>query len=396
MSSFNQRLWTRDFILAIITLVGAQLIYFTLMAYMALYAVERFNVNDAAAGFAASSFVLGAALGRLVIGKYLDFIGRKRSLLIALTLSLVCSLIYPLVDHYGLLILVRIVQGSGFGVSSTTIATAVIAMIPVGRLSEGLGYVALAGTMSNAIGPLAAIQLSQHASSLWVFGFTVVCALIALVMVALMRVREREPLPAEYARKWRLRPGDLLDARAVPVAIVALLASTGFALVMTYLTPYMVGLNLADAASLFFLVWAVSMLAVRLFAGRAHDRYGENAVIPAALAALGAGLVTLSVADNLWQFMVAAVLCGLGHGAAIPSLQAVGVSRTTRNRIPVATSTHYLALDTGIAVGPVALGVVVQLAGYGVMFMAGAAVVFFSVVVYWLLHGRTARRARGT
>src|SRR5699024_7774498 len=156
-----------------------------------------------------------------------------------------------------------------------------------------------------------AIQLSQHASSLWVFGFTAACALIALVIVAFMRVRKREPSPAEPARESRLRPGDLLAARAVPPAIVPLLASTGSALVMTHLTPYMVGLNLSDAASLFFLVWAVSLLAVRLFAGRAHDRYGENAVIPAALAALGAGLVMLSVADNLWQFMVAAVLCGL-------------------------------------------------------------------------------------
>lgn len=396
MSAFDQPLWSRDFVLAIVALVGAQLIYFTLMAYMALYAVERFNVNDATAGFAASSFVLGAALGRMIIGKYLDFIGRKRALLIALSLALVCSLIYPLIDDFGLLILVRIVQGSGFGVSSTTIATTVIAMIPVGRLSEGLGYVALAGTMSNAIGPLAAIQLSQYASSLWVFGFTVVCALISLVMVLLMRIREREPSDAEHAQKWRLRPGDLLDARALPVAVVALLASTGFALVMTYLTPYMVGLDLADAASLFFLVWAASMLAVRLFAGRAHDHYGENAVIPAALVALAAGLVVLSVADSLWQFIVAAVLCGLGHGAAIPSLQAVGVNRTTRKRIPVATSTHYLALDTGIALGPVVLGVVVQFAGYEAMFLVGAAVVFFSVVAYWLLHGRTARRADGT
>lgn len=392
MSSFNQRLWTKDFILAIITLVGAQLIYFTLMAYMALFAVQRFHVNDAAAGFAASAFVLGAALGRVIIGKYLDFIGRKRSLLLALTLSLICSLIYPLIDHYGLLIVVRIIQGIGYGVSSTTVTTAAIAIIPIGRLSEGLGYVALAGTLANAIGPLAAIQLSQYASGLWVFGFTVVCAMISLVMVMSMRIRERDPSDAERAQKWRVRLGDLLETRALPVAAVGLLASMGFALIMTYLTPYMVGMNLADAASLFFLVWAATMLTVRLLAGRVHDRFGENAVIPAALVALAGGLLVLSVADRFWMFMVAAVLCGVGHGAAIPSLQAVGVQRTTRDRIPVATSTHYLAIDTGIAMGPVVLGVVVHLAGYEEMFLVGAGVVFLSVVAYWFLHGRTAQR----
>lgn len=393
-SSPNQRLWSRDYLLAFVVLVGAQLVFVTLMAYMALYALERFSVNDAAAGFAASSFVLGAALARLVLGKYLDFVGRKRSLLIALSLYVVCSLVYPLIDHYGLLIAVRIVQGTGFGVTSTTVATAVISMIPMGRLSEGLGYIALAGTLSNALGPLAAIQLNQHASSLWVFGFTAICAFCSLLAVTFMRIRERTPSPNEYARKWRLRGSDLIDGNVLPVAIVALIASTGFALVMTYLTPYMVGRNLPDAASLFFLVWALSMLAVRLFAGRAHDRYGDNAVIPAALVSLACGLAVLSVADSVWHFVVAAVLGGAGHGAVIPSLQAVGISRTTKDRIPVATSTHYLALDTGIALGPVALGFVVQISGYPSMFLAGAGVMLVGVLLYWLFHGRALDRKR--
>lgn len=390
----RQRLWTRNYFLAFVVLVGAQLVFVALMAYMALYAVGRFSVNDTAAGFAASSFVIGAALARLLLGKYLDFVGRKRSLLIALSLYLICSLLYPLIDYYGLLILVRIVQGVGFGVTSTTVATVVISMIPVGRLSEGLGYIALAGTLSNALGPLAAIQLDQRASSLWVFGFTAACAFVSLIAVALMRIRERTPTEDERARRWRIRGSDLIDGKAFPVALVALISSVGFAVVMTFLTPYMVGRNLADAASLFFLVWAGSMLAVRLFAGRAHDRYGDNTVIPAALVSLACGLAILSVADSFWHFVLAAALGGLGHGGVIPSLQAVGISRTTTHRIPVATSTHYLALDTGIAIGPVALGYIVQVAGYSNMFLAGAGLMLLGVFIYWLVHGRHVRRPK--
>lgn len=228
-------------------------------------------------------FVLGAALARLLIGKYLDVIGRKRALLIALTLYVGCSVVYPLITHFGVLVFVRIVQGTGIGVTSTTVATVAISMVPLGRLSEGRGYIALAGTLSNALGPLASLQLSQHASSLWVFGFTAACALLSLVAVARMRIRERSPTAAECARKWKFRLTDLIDGKTLPVALVALIASTGFALVMTYLTPYMVGRNLANAASVFFVAWALSMLAVRLFAGRAHDRYGDNAVIPTAM-----------------------------------------------------------------------------------------------------------------
>jgi len=384
-----QRLWSRDYFLAFIVLVGAQLVFVTLMAYMALYALKRFSVNDAAAGFAASSFVLGAAVARLVVGKYLDFIGRKRALLLALTLYALCSLVYPMIDHYGVLIAIRIMQGTGFGVTSTTVATAVIDMIPPGRLSEGLGYIALAGTLSNALGPLAAIQLSQHASSEWVFGFTAGCAVLSFLAVTGMRIQERTPTPTQYARKWQLRLSDLIDGKVLPVAFVALIASTGFALVMTYLTPYMVGLQLADVASVFFLVWALAMLAVRLFAGRVHDRYGDNAVVPAALVSLACGLGLLAVATAPWHFLIAAALGGMGHGAVIPSLQAVGIGRTTTERIPVATSTHYLALDTGIAMGPVALGFVLHFVGYPGMFLVGSCVMLLGVGLYWLVHGRT-------
>ena len=386
--SDEQRLWTRDYFLAFVALVGAQLVFITLMTYMALYAAEQFQATDTGAGFAASSFVVGAALSRLAIGKYLDFIGRKRILLIALVVYVICSLLYPLVDHYALLIIIRLVQGSGFGVISTTVATAVIDLIPAGRLSEGLGYISLAGTLSNAVGPLVSIQLSQNASSVWVFGFATLCALIALISVLPMRIRERTPNQDEYDRRWRIRGSDLLDGNMLPVAIVALIASVGFAMVMTFLTPYLVSQDMANVASLFFLVWALSMLGVRLFAGRMHDRHGDNAVIPAALCSLALGLAVVAVADSAWYFVIAAILGGMGHGGVVPSLQAVGIRRTTANRIPVATSTHYLALDSGIAIGPVALGFMIGVAGYPGLFLTAAGIIILGVVVYWIAHGR--------
>src|SRR5699024_11701343 len=103
---------------------------------------------------AARSFEAGGALAHLFIGKYLDFIGRKRALIISLLMFIICSLAYPIVGNYGLLVFVRVVHGTAFGVASTTIISAVVTLIPVSRLSEGLGYLSLAGTLSNALGPL--------------------------------------------------------------------------------------------------------------------------------------------------------------------------------------------------------------------------------------------------
>src|SRR5690625_337395 len=381
-------LFTRDYFLAFTVLLGAYIVFISLMTFMALYAAERFQANDTAAGFAASSFVIGAGLVRLVIGKYLDFIGRKRTLLMSLLVFVLCSLAYPLTASYALLIVIRIVQGTMFGIISTAVTSAVIDVSPLSRRSEGLVYFALAATFGMAIGPLAAVEINKVASTESVFYFTAACAAISLVAVLPMRVKEHPPNADDYEHRWRIRGSDLVDLRALPVAIVAFLSAIGYALITTYLAPYLVGRGMPDAASLFFTVFALTMFGVRLFAGRVHDRRGENAVIPWALLAFAASLVLVAVADTMWVVIVAAVLGGIGQGGAVPSLQAVGISRSTPDRIPIATSTHYLALDAGIAVGPVALGFIIPLAGYPSLYIAGAAVLLSSILVYWFVHGR--------
>src|SRR5690625_982364 len=392
----SQRLWTADYLRAFIVLLGVSLVFITLMSFMALYAAERFSVNDTAAGFAASAFVAGGALSRVLIGKYLDFIGRKRTLVIVLVVFVVCALLYPLTDHYVLLLLVRVIHGAAFGIASTTVTSVAITLVPVGRLGEGLGYMALSGTVFSAVGPLAALQLNERASSLWVFGFTLICTLVALLAALLMNVRERTPTADEYRRRWRIRGSDLVDPRILPIAAVGLLTTLGYSVIMTFLPAYLVGLNMVNIASLFFLIWAFAMLIVRLFAGRLHDRFGDNAVIPGALLSLVAGLVILALASAPWHFIIAAVLGGFGHGAALPGLQTAGIKRTTSDRIPIATSTHYLALDSGLAIGPVMLGFIIHLAGYSVLYFAGAGIVALGLLVYWFGHGRNTAARTGT
>ncbi len=387
----ERRLWTLDYLRAFLAMLGVSLVFITLMSYMALYALRQFHVDETAAGFAASAFVAGGALSRILIGKYLDFLGRKRTLVITLTLFVLCSLLYPMVEHYGFLILIRVVHGMTFGIASTAITSVVVTLIPVGRLSEGLGYISLAGTVANGLGPLAAIQLSERASSLWVFGFTTVCAVVALLAILPMQITERTPSPEEYTRRWRLRGSDMIDSKVLPVALVGLLTTLGFSVVMTYLPAYLVGMQMASTASVFFFIWALGMLVVRLFAGRIQDRHGDNAVIPWALASLVVGLLIISVADSGWHFIVAAFLGGVGHGTVLPGLQAVGVKRTTPERLPIAISTHYLALDSGLAIGPPMLGFMINMAGYPSLYLLGAGIVLLGLVLYWVTHGRHVR-----
>ena len=49
------KLWTKNFILAIVVNLFISMVFYLLMTTMALYAVDRFQASDTAAGFASSA-----------------------------------------------------------------------------------------------------------------------------------------------------------------------------------------------------------------------------------------------------------------------------------------------------------------------------------------------------
>lgn len=394
MGGASNRLFGRSYLLANGVQLGISVVFISLMTYMALYAARLFAVSETAAGFAASSFILGAAVVRIALGKFIDLIGRRRMLLIALVVFLGCCLLYPVALSYPALLGVRLLHGAAFGTASTAITAVAIALIPPARRSEGLGYFGLSATIATAVGPLVAVPMSLYLDPVWMFAFVAGIAALTLVCLLLMRVPERAVTAEERAGVWRIRARDLIDPQALPISLVVLLCSGGYSMIMTYLTPFLVLQDQALAATVYFVLFAVTMMLVRLVAGKLQDTRGDNAVIPVTILSFAAALVLLAVSQQWWAVVVSAVLAGIGFGGLLPCLQVVGVNRVTGDRVAIATSTHYLMLDGGIAIGPVVLGPLIVLTGYPGLFLAGAVLAVAGVVVYWWVHGRHAATPR--
>lgn len=386
-------LWTPAYLLAMLVQLGASIVFVTLMTYMAVYAMTMFGVQDSAAGFAASAFILGSALTRIFVGKYVDFIGRKRLVTFALVIFLLCSALYPLVSAYPALIALRIVHGGAFGAISTGITVSVVGMVPAARRGEGMGYFLAASTFAMGIGPLLAVQLSENVSPGSVFLMTGLASVVALVAALLARLPERTPSPEERAQRYRIRLRDIVDPDALPVALVVMLCAFGYSGIVTYLNPFLLDRDMPAAASLFFVVFAAGMLVIRLVSGRQQDVRGDNAVIIPLTLLFAVSLAVLALSTELWMVVVAGALGGMGYGALLPSLQAVAVTRAHPERIGIAVSTHYLLLDSGVALGPVLFGTLIPLGGYPWMYGTLAVTVLAAVVLYWWVHGRRSGHA---
>lgn len=103
------------------------------------------------------------------------------------------------------------------------------------------------------------------------------------------------------------------------------------------------------------------------------------------------GMITFSQAHYGYMILLAGALIGLGYGAIQSSGQAIAVKATEPHRMGLATSTFFMLADVGMGIGPLIFGLVIFFTSYREMYMGVAIIVAVSLLLYYLLHGRTVK-----
>ncbi|OCA85819.1 multidrug MFS transporter [Bacillus sp. FJAT-27225] len=388
----QQKIWTKDFIVLIASNFFVSITFYLLMTSMALYAVKTFNSSQSSAGLAASIFIIGAVFSRLIGGKYVDVIGRKKMLYSGLVLFLISSILYFSVESLGLLFVIRFVHGLAFGVVSTVLATAAMDSLPHARRGEGNGYYSLSSAAATAIGPFLALFLFANYGYNAIFWAGVIFSALALGSALLGHVKEPQLSAIDRALlKSGFKPGDFIEISAVPVSLIMVIAGIGYSSVVSFINSYAIEIDLTNAASLFFVVYAIFLFISRPIAGKLFDSKGENMVIYPSLILFAISLGLVGIAENAAMLLIAAALLAFGFGTLMSSLQTVAVKVAPSNRIALAISTFYICLDGGMGIGPYIIGLIVPILGFRGMYILLAAVVFGLVFLYYQLHGRNAK-----
>ncbi|MGW6174181.1 MFS transporter [Arthrobacter sp. NPDC055138] len=401
----QEKLWSRNFVLAIGTNLFIYIVFYLLMTSMALYAAQRFLASDAGAGFASSAFIVGALVSRFFAGPLIDDAGRRRVLLISLAAFVAVSLLYIPAGSLTMLLALRLAHGVAFGLANTAVTAGAQALIPQSRRSEGTGYFAVSTTLATAIGPLMAVLLVTGGNYDRVFLFCAACSVAAMLVTLVLRLPDAPPAPTAVANqtglggepeKLRRRPAALLakvfEPTVLPITTVLLVAGLTYSGVLSFLASYADAAGATNAAALFFGVFAAAVLVSRLTAGRIQDRRGDNVVIYPAMALFAAGLALLALGPDVWVVLASAVLSGLGFGTLLPGTQAITVGLVPERRFGTALATYYLMLDVGTGLGPVLLGLLVPLTGFDGMYAWLGGLMVACIPLYYLVHGRAAKK----
>ncbi len=393
MDQSRTRLWTKDFVIVSSINFFITLIFYLLMVTLAIYAVNELDASTSEAGLISGIFIIGTLIGRLFIGRFIDSIGRKKTLFIGLIFFTLTTLLYFVDLGIGFLLVNRLIHGMAMGMASTATGTIVAQIIPATRKGEGIGYYSMSATLATAIGPFIGLFMAQNTSFQVIFSFCLALGVISLITAFFLYVPALK-VTAKVTESKGFKLSNFIEPKALPISIITLLLAFCYSSVLSFISFYAIEIDLVNTASFFFVVYAVAVLLSRPFSGPLMDRKGSNFIMYPAFIIFGVGLLLLSMTTNSFTLLAAGFLIGLGFGNMQSSSQAIAVKLTPPHRMGMATSTFFIMLDAGLGFGPYILGFIIPITGYSTLYVILGVLVILTSVLYYFLHGKKERTAR--
>lgn len=376
-----QTIWTKSFISISLTQFLVFIAFYTLLTTLPIYVIDDLGGSQTEAGLVVTVMLVAAIIVRPFSGNLLDYIGKKKGLVISVAIFTATSFLYIWVDQFTPLLLLRFFHGLSFGVITTATGAIAADIIPPARRGAGLGYFAMSMNLAVVVGPFIGLTLLQFGS------FKTLFIVLSLIMVAgvissvLVHVPKKDTIVNKPV-KFKFSLSDLIEMKALPIALISSLVSLAYASIISFISVYSNSIGLATTASYFFLVFAIVMLVSRPYLGRSFDSRGPKFVILPCLFIFAIGLVLLSFTSTPLMLLVSAGLIGLGYGSLLPSFQSMAIQAAPSSRSGHATATFFMLYDSGIAVGSFVWGAVVAAFGFQNLYILCAVLVLVVIVIF--------------
>lgn len=386
---------------AVWVLVGASFVialgYGIVAPVLPLYAAE-FGVSLAAVSALISVFALMRLLFAPLAGFLVQRWGEKTTYLTGLLIVAVSTGACALAAEYWQVLALRAVAGIGSTMFTIAAMGLLVRISPphmrarVSSLYSG-GFL-IGGIVGPVLGAAAAVLGLR-----WPF---IIYAVFLFIAVAFVGTTLRGTSLGDRARDERpLMPLRSALAQAPYRAAVFASFTNGWSSfgVRTALVPLFMAatfISVPSAAALALTAFALGNAAVIIPAGHWSDRYGRKPFIIGGLLLTGGATALLGYVEVLPLVLALCLLGGVGVGLFAPSQQAVVADVIGRDaRGGQVLAVFQMGSDLGAVIGPLAIGVLADAAGYGPGFAVTGALLLVAAVVWMAVRPREPRTETG-
>lgn len=307
-------------------------------------------------GYIIALFTLTAGFARPFSGKLTDTIGRVPIMALGSIVCFICSGVYPFVHTVFGFLLLRFLHGFSTGTKPTATAAYVADIIPEDRRGEAQGMLGIFTATGMSIGPMIGSYLVLWTSMNFMFftssSFALFSILILLNMKETLSKEHKQPFSFKLLKiGW----ADVFEPRVFPAFLVMLLVSFSSGVVLTLISDQTKLLGMTNKG-IFFSIYTVASLVVRLFFAKSSDKYGRIPVLMVSSGILMVSMMLCAFTTSIWIFVLAAILFGFSWGFNTPTLMAWTVDLSHENYRGRAIATTYIALEAGIGIGALVAG----------------------------------------
>ena len=347
-------------------------------------------------GLIAGTGMTGALLMRTIQGVGIDRFGPRQVWLLSsvlLVISLIAHLWITTLGNSAIYVL-RIMFASSVAGALGASITYVSLRAPPHRMAEMIGILGTSGFIGISLGPIIGDLLfsapslrREHVDRMFLAAAVMSALSLAFAAVATRHESRprgrRRPPPVTYLLR-RYQPGAIL--------IVGMAMGLGIGLPHTFLRTFTADLGIGRM-KVFFLVYALVALTVRISTRRLTQRWGVRPVIHVGLGCLAASMISYLLVRSEWTLVIPAAVGGTAHALLFPAVVAgANVSFPPRYR-GLATALIMAMFDLGILIGQPTVGAVIDLSKrmglppYATMFSSVAAGLL-GVSAFYALSGR--------
>lgn len=302
-------------------------------------------------GLIIALFTVTAGISRPFSGKLSDTIGRIPVMILGVGVCVVMGLLYPVVSTVWALLLLRFLHGFSTGFKPTGTSAFIADIVPANRRGEAMGFFGVFGSTGMAIGPAIGPRITAA------FGLDImfyISAFIAFLSIAIL-FGMKETLADKQPFTWsllKIKKNEILEPRVFNPSVTLLLTSFTFGAAIT-LAPDMAILTgfPQQEKGVFFTVFVICSLLVRILAGKVSDRYGRVIVIKWAIVFIIAANISMAFTQSQTMLLISAAIFGFAIGMNSPTLYAWTIDLSLDRARGKGIATMYIALEIGIGLG---------------------------------------------
>lgn len=347
-------------------------------------------INGYALSLGADSILAGIITGsmsivsiflRPIAGNLVDLYSKYCLSLIGGILILIGVSGYWLVNTSGLLILFRLINGTGFVLATICMTTWLAFLVPRRFVGEAMGFYGLMNALAMAVAPLIAIN------SYKVIGYRysmMIASLAAVIMLIMIKFVKNHAIPQNKLSLKNIKHIRIIQKDTIPVALLMLFFSIPYFATQADLVEYVAMRKLSASVGYFFLIYALSLLIIRIWLKRFFDTIAFGFWFWLSLIAMIIFLISMAFMKNNFIMLIAAVALSIGYGVIYSINQTTALLLSPLDQQGLASSTVYLGLDLGMASAPILGGIIASTIPHFYFYPIMLIMVPFVLVIYFI------------